>query len=764
MIKHLSESTLTRRSTTNTVYNSGSARIQSTPDLSGGVENSPISPVTPTPLDAHEPLPESQLHSSIDDQALIEVLENAAQTITPALDDLPTPLQERLEEWSALHGFDRIDETTAQRVVAQQAAFNLLLQTTLYEWHHQNGNLPALTTGTREALHHASEQTGNPAFEHYVLDELAWLGDAAALERVVNERYRLLRSAQPAVDIGRLYAALLPPETRRLLGQYRSPQRLGQVMRQWAITPGETLLDPGMGAGVLSAPASPDCEELSNPTHVLGIDRSQLAVRMGTTALTLSSQSHETRATDFLSLSVNELPTAVDAIVCNPPYTSREDLSSDAVETLNAQAEATTGLDIDTRSPLYTYFLYHSRQFLAPGDRAAFLTPQSYLACQYGESVKQFLLKHFAIKAVVLFDPAGEQVFDDAQTTGLLTFLEARDEQAPTDCTQFIRIDEMRDLSVVQTALQGGQQGQTEWGFINSVDQSQLDPGDNWQAQFHPTETETSHLPSLAEFVSVKRGPTTGSVDFFCLSQDDVDDLGIDEQHLSRLVRWGRDIHGYDYQERDWEDARANGNDVWLLDSDELENVPDAIETFKTQLCYGTTQPDDLDNTTDTQSALLRYLQAGVTEFGLNETAAVKNRTPWYRPDRRPPARVLVQPSSRDGFKFILNETAVKHTNALYGFYDITVSETELKALLAYLNSNVVNDVFRSHSHTRAGGFGKIEPNTLERVPVIDPREMTADTVSTLADQFDELRQTARHDGDWNAIIQQIDTVLRRTL
>lgn len=58
---------------------------------------------------------------------------------------------------------------------------------------------------------------------------------------------------------------------------------------------------------------------------------------------------------------------------------------------------------------------------------AALLTPQNWLVTKYGESLKQFLLDEFDVKALVQFDPAGEQLFETAQTTALIVFLEAKE-------------------------------------------------------------------------------------------------------------------------------------------------------------------------------------------------------------------------------------------------------------------------------------------------------------------------------------------------
>jgi len=78
-------------------------------------------------------------------------------------------------------------------------------------------------------------------------------------------------------------------------------------------------------------------------------------------ALTLSGQSHEPQTEDFLTLSPDDLPGEVDGVVSNPPYTGAQALPASYKRRCNTQFEDGTGGTISAKSPLHTYFLYHSR-------------------------------------------------------------------------------------------------------------------------------------------------------------------------------------------------------------------------------------------------------------------------------------------------------------------------------------------------------------------------------------------------------------------
>lgn len=270
----------------------------------------------------------------------------AANTIVPALgSELSQSLHRQTEAWCELHGFDAFEDPATQEIVAQQAVFGLLLRVTLYEWHHQHDGWPALSDEPLETVSQVQAQSDAAGFNAWVLDDLIEFADETALGALLEERYRILYSAQPAEDIGRLYETVTLDESRRVLGQYRTPPEIAQLMRTWAASDDNRLLDPGMGPGSLSTPIHPQWDVSTDPKRVVGVDQSPLAALMGITAQTLAGQPHALRTTDFLELSPTDLQRDVNAIVCNPPYTRSNRLPSRYKDELNAQAEDQTGLD-----------------------------------------------------------------------------------------------------------------------------------------------------------------------------------------------------------------------------------------------------------------------------------------------------------------------------------------------------------------------------------------------------------------------------------
>ncbi len=727
----------------------------------GFAATSPIVRRQPEPPSSETSVTILRDHSAYSD-AFVELLKRTAADVEPVIANAPLSVQKRVESWCALHGYDSSDEETPT-ILAHQVVFVLLLRATLYEWHHRHGNLPEFADDVHENFQLASEQTDDSAFSAFALDEIRWSAEEVNTAAVIAARDRLLESTQPAADIGRLYEALIAGDCRRVLGQFRTPQAVGRLMRAWATSSGDTVLDPGMGAGELSTPFHPDWEVSADPDRVDGIDRSPLAALMGQVAQTISGQPHEVYRTDFFKVEPADLDRDVDAIICNPPYTRYELLSTEYRDELNAQAEEQTGLDISKTSPLYSYFYYHLRQFLDAGSRAAVLTPHHFLARDYGVSLKRFLLREFDVKALLLNNPENGSRFDTAQTTDVLVFLEATDGDTGSGVTRFIRVDEDATVRMKLDAVRNGTQGDTDWGFINCVEQSNLNPKQRWDSLFNPNSEKSPDLRPLSDLAEVHRGLQTGENDFFCLSQTEIDSWGIDTQYLSRMVPMPRYVEKYDVRADDWDDYERQERSTWLLYH--VDRIPGVPETTYDEEAGRAYWPKASMNT-DPETTVVEYLCDGLTAHEtLRTRTTVHNRDPWYRVERGDPAPILVTSMGRSGFRAVLNETDARHLNSYHGIYpDATISRQAQKALLAYLNYVFAENDVAHYQRTLAGGLQKLEPGDVKDIPVIDPRELPSGVVATLAECFDELREVARHNQDETTVIKRIGSVLQPLL
>ncbi|UPV73912.1 N-6 DNA methylase [Halorussus limi] len=727
-------------------------------DTSCTPDDCPITTPVPPRVTPETPASFPRLDESVVDDDLLDRLSAAADHLAATVDS--ASLETAIQTWSERHGLDTLPQDERRTVLARHSVISILLKTTLYEWYQRRGDLSALSADIRAALQHAYHETGDAAFRELPVDRIIWRADDDIVTPVVEARDCLLTSRNPAEDIGQVYERLTTSESRQSLGQFRTPPAVGRLLRSWVTTGDDTVLDPGIGSGVLSSPFHPHWLTDLDPKKVFGVDQSPLSMLMGTTALTLSGQSHEPQTVDFLTLSPDDLPGEVDGIVSNPPFTGAQALPASYKRRCNARFEDSTGRTISGKSPLYTYFLYHSREFLGPGDRAAFITPQSWLSRKFGETLKRFLLDEYRIKSLVRFNPEATSIFDTADETALLVCLEVPAEDAPTGDTRFVRVDEDVDTNEIRDAIDGVVDGETLWGEVVCRQQEQLDPTSNWQSLFDRESIETHGLVPLRTLATCRRGAVTGAVNFFCLSQQTVDEYGISEEQLSRLIRRPSVVDGYDFTEIGWAELRESGAAVWLLDPDELSNVPDEIATFAEQV---RSVPDSLQNDGD-ETGLQPYLRTAVTVHDLVGTDAFDRRTYWYRPPRHDPPQIVVPDTSRDGFPFVLNEVRARNVHNFHGLHGIRLAEVEMKALLAYLNSEFTAQLLTEETYTRQDGYESLSISDLRELPVIDPQTLPDDVVSALADAFEELRTATRRSGNSDSAKKRIMTILEQEL
>ena len=702
------------------------------------------------------------------------IIDTAADSIQQALeDDLPQDLRNRVDEWCEQHGLNRLDAPLL--IVARQAAFNILLKGTLYEHYHQRGILPTLSSDVRDAFRNAHETTGDTAFDEYILDEVAWLVDQDNLAEPVEARHQLISSENPADEIGYLFEKLTPQESRRKLGQFRTPTTIAELMAEWIITDGsETVLDPGMGACALSAAVyKKKQQEIKEPplSDIYGVDLSELALVMGATSLNLLDHGypHKLQIGDFLDFDSTNTDGMFDAVVSNPPYSRHHELSEEYKSRVNLQAEREVERDVSALSPMYAYFYYHAEELLKPGGWLSFITPSEFLETSYGESLKQYLLDEFEINALVLFDRDDDSKFDEAMTTSLVSFLEKSNETADDMLSRFIRVDTDPSEQELLAAVSGDVEGETDWGFVNTVRQKEIQAAEKWTGFFDPVDIDTSELTPLSEFGTVNRGIATGKNSYFCLTQTEVDEWKIDEQYLSKIIRNSRSVPGYDYTSKDWQQERNAGREVWLLYH--LTQIdPEIVKQVVPDDTAGTTTLNTYSDSESEQKETPRvvdYLQHGMSdEIGAHSGYLARNRNPWFVVDRREPPPIVLTYMSRGGTRFIRNETAARNLSNLHGMYiDDEIDETQLNALLAYLNSDFASEVVRRSGRTYSSGMDKIEPNEMEGVPVLDPRDLDNQTVHTLADLFDELQATARDDSNSvTEVVSTIDDVLQQVL
>ncbi|MEZ3145552.1 class I SAM-dependent DNA methyltransferase [Halobaculum sp. MBLA0143] len=684
-----------------------------------------------------------------------------------AVEDVGYGFEERLQSAATVDTeavLDRLgleEANSPDETVSVLCAFNLLLKSTLYRRHREEFESLDPLEDPKEIVSDfraAASQTGDDGLDPWKLDELAMHLDTEAFERLLDSRDELVDAADPTRLIGELFERLVVQSARRRQGQFYTSSTVSELMARWAVRDGDdTILDPGVGTGVLSASAFEAKRrqggKRASVEDLYGVDLSPLAVTMAATGLKLDDGvgAPNLEVTDFMDACPRGSETTigqqdpvalpeVDAIVSNPPY-SRSGALDDDRKRFNRIVDARAGLSVTEHTPLYVYFFAHATQFLREQGRMTFLTPARFCDTNYGERLRSFLLEQFHVRGVIFLE-SGLEAFDGARVTPCVTLLE-RDPGETTAPTTFLSVEHEAEPATILDCLEAEPSGPTAFGYARTLEQAELEADEDWRNYVRPDSLDSlPELRSFGEIADIKRGIATGMNDFFCLTRADVEAYGLDEEYLVRTLRRTDGMEALRVDEDHWERRRDAGETVWLL------------------YCY---DEDGNPVDRDADDALAAYLDRG-EELGARDTHLAGSRSPWYAVDRRDPPDILATYMSKSGFDFFVNEADVRTLNNLHNVYLHDGDADAARAVLAYLNSTVADRVTRHLSRKYADDLGKLEISDLEDVPVIDPAHLTESQVETLSSAFEQLCDSIAAGEDVEAAREELDAVVEDAL
>jgi adenine-specific DNA-methyltransferase len=466
---------------------------------------------------------------------------------------------------------------------------------------------------------------------------------------------------------------LNPRERRYEIGQFFTPEPIAALMAAAVneIQP-ETVCDPGVGGGVLLRAVGPELRRF-------GCDIDDAAVRVARASLKKQGGDHEVVNGNFLDLdgwpfSVSEF----DAFISNPPYIRHHNLTA-RDKALARHYARVFGTKVSSLSGSYVYFFLEAILRLRVGGRLVFITPTEFLDVRYGSAVKHALLTHCDIDEVIVLE-MDELAFDGVLTTSAITI--ATKKERPTG--RFRLTEAQMNGSVVR-------------GRQVELTSDAVPPSRPWTPLL-PSRAERilplikGRTAKLSDYARVRRGIATGDNSFFCLTQQQVDEWGIESEYLVPVVVGSKDIpeNGVPLTREYWAERKASGARSWLL------------------WCH---QPkSDLAG-----SNVLRYIEDGECR-NLHERFNCRTRDPWYGVERVAPPDFFVTYMSRERARFVRNEIGARCMTSLLNVWANDALDPD--ALRPILEDPANAQILREFGRTYGGGLGKIEPNDLLELPV----------------------------------------------
>ncbi len=120
-------------------------------------------------------------------------------------------------------------------------------------------------------------------------------------------------------------------------------------------------------------------------------------------------------------------PRFFDAIVGNPPYTRQEEIKDTGVEKAKLIEEALLFgnkkiANLTKRAGIHAYFFVHGTKFLKEGGYFGFIVANSWLDVDYGKGLQEFFLRNYKIIAII--ESKIERWFADADVNTCIVILQ----------------------------------------------------------------------------------------------------------------------------------------------------------------------------------------------------------------------------------------------------------------------------------------------------------------------------------------------------
>lgn len=454
----------------------------------------------------------------------------------------------------------------------------------------------------------------------------------------------------------------------RSLGQVATPEAVARLMARWVASRNPaSILDPAAGLGSLLH----ECHRLAPKAKLVGVERDRDTLFQARSA---APRGTKLVLADYLLSG----PGQFQGIIANPPYVKAHRL--EYPEGTWRTFEERFGTPLDRLTNLYALFLLKIWQDLAPGGRGAVILPAEFLNANFGEEIKERLVKEMRPPGLVVFAPT-LNLFEDALTTSAIVFLE-KGRSGPEPMLA-VRGDSLEAAAAFVDYILGTRDGVVPAEYLNLSD---FRPGEKWLNTFFNGSAAAGHRTfprTVGDYFNCRRGIATGANDFFCLSESGMKEHGLRAVHVERCLTKATDATGLVFSPEKFASLAASDRRCYLLNP--RENGP----------------------------ALKAYLQIG-EELGIPKRHLPSHRPVWYLPENRAVANIWVAVFSRETVKFILNASGAKNLTCFHGLYAKPGHENLSPLMTLFLNSGWGREAFSKVNRYYGDGLNKLEPKDVE--------------------------------------------------
>jgi adenine-specific DNA-methyltransferase len=472
-------------------------------------------------------------------------------------------------------------------------------------------------------------------------------------------------------NVGSFISAESWQRNTRQLGQVATPEPIAELMAKWVMSvKPAAVLDPAAGLGGLLAA----CRKFQKQTVLIGVERDSETLQR---AKTTAPSGTKLILADYLKSDAGQFA----GIIANPPYIKAQRL--DYSEGDWRYFEERFGTPLDRLTNIYALFLLKIWEDLAPHGRAAVILPAEFLNANFGEEIKERLVRTIRPVAIAVFAPA-VSLFEDALTTSAIVFLEKS--RSPKTPAWFKRVDSIEETSHFVGRLILGAAMRASDGCINL---GALQPRAKWlNVLFHGEGPDgLVVLPNrVGDYFDCRRGIATGANDYFCLSNAEIRRHHLTAAHVEPCITKAVDADGLVFTREKFDALVAGERRCFLL------------------------------NPSRNGQDLMRYLKLG-EERGIPQRHLPSHRPVWYLPENRAVADIWVAVFSRESVKYILNTSGAKNLTCFHGLYAKPGYESLAPLMTLFLNSSGGRHSFSRVNRFYGDGLNKLEPKDVEEMP-----------------------------------------------
>jgi adenine-specific DNA-methyltransferase len=500
---------------------------------------------------------------------------------------------------------------------------------------------------------------------------------------------------------------------RKELGIYYTPGVIADTLARWAIrNQVDTVLDPSYGSCVFLQSALETLISLGVDEpgkQIYGVDIDPDALKFTDLLVDYGANERQFPTADFLNVDPSLFgKKQFDVIVGNPPYVRHHYLNGERLECARRMGKQSI-VTVPGRSSYWVYFVAHVLKFLAPGGRLAMVLPGSFLHANYAKELRAKLLQCFRLTIVILLH---ERVFDNTEEESVILLGEG-----------FGRKPEGARIGVARTVDE--LKGVCSSPVRKSKKLTATIAGDKWLQGLISKKAESIYggllndrrTSSLGDWAKIEIGTVTGANDFFLISRDAKEKLGITDRWLKPVVCRSSFFRGLIFKDEDWREVcRRKDAGAFILDTNSYRAIPIGVQ---------------------------RYLDEGISR-DFHKRYKCRTRTPWHSVPICASPHAFFQYMSTDRPRLILNCSNATSTNTIH-----LVNWHE--ELPERLTSSVALSVLSSLSQLSAelvgrsygGGVLKMEPSEARRLVIACPLEGFPNAVGLLR-KADFLFRTGR--------------------